>query len=98
VRVRLLCVALMALLAGTLVSALAPSAAARPAGRIFAQETDRTTATQPTAGQPFQPTSPSRPWSVNWVARPLLYVITPIFLLAIAVGVLVRWIGLGRRA
>jgi hypothetical protein len=38
----------------------------------------------------------SKPWSFNYGARPFIF-ITALFLVALALGFLLRWVGLGRR-
>ena len=84
----------LAVLGGTL---LGPAALAAPSATVVAQEEERPTATQPSPGTPFTPSTKSEPWSYTWVARPFFFVIVPLFILALLGGFVVRWVGVGRR-
>jgi hypothetical protein len=69
---------------------LAPAALAQ-------ENPNRPTHTQPSPGVPFTRPAEDKPWSYNWAARPTI-VIVLLFLVALLLGFVVRWIGLGRRA
>jgi hypothetical protein len=63
----------------------------------LAQENpNRPTAEQPSPGTPFGSPKQDKPWSYNWVARPLFFIVIGFIFLLIA-GFVARWIGLGRR-
>ena len=68
---------------------------AAAAGHVLAQE--RPTKSQPAPGTQFSRPKDDKPWHYMWMARPMI-ILAGLFLLALAVGFLVRWIGLGRRA
>lgn len=84
------------LLCALLCVGVAAPARASSQGLIAQENPNRPTASQPDAGVKISDRPFDRPWSYTWVARPLIALVA-VFLLALALGFLVRWIGLGRR-
>ena len=87
-RVRVACGVLMAVFG---LGMLAPVLV----GPAVGQE-NRPTQEQPDPGQKIERPARDENWAYNWVARPLLAIMV-LFIVALAAGYGIRWIGIGRR-
>ena len=97
VRIRVL-IGVAAVVVGVLATPVFVLAAgpAGAAGDVVAQSQERPTRSQPPAGEHITRPAEDRPWSYNWVARPLIAIVA-LFFVALGLGYVVRWVGLGRR-